>query len=156
MTPTLTPFPLFTAYEPDGVALIARMFHWHGPKGSGPVDSDTLYSVAQPIASDACECVPGGALLALARSCAKAPSRAAPMMPGERSTADAKLALDDATVAIPSLFRLRTSPPAAWIAASAVADAFWSTRTMYCCTPEAARSEERRVGKECGDRRATA
>src|SRR5437899_11781754 len=123
ITPTRTPLPLFTAYEPDDVALIARMSHWHGPKGSGPAVSDTLYSVAHACASIACECVPAGAPLTVARSCPKAPSRAAPTMAGERSTADAKLTLDDVTVAIPSLFRLRTTPPAAWIADSAVADA---------------------------------
>src|SRR5437899_13062539 len=95
ITPTRTPLPLFTAYEPDEVALIARMSHWHGPKGSGPVATDTLYSAAQANASDACECVPAGALLAVVRSCAKAPSRAAPTMAGEHSTADAKFASDD-------------------------------------------------------------
>src|SRR6267378_3943506 len=73
-TPTRTPLPLLTAYEPDEVASIAR----------------------------------------------------------ELITAEAKVALEEATVATPTAFMLTTRPPAAAIAPYAAAEALWSIRTTYC------------------------
>src|SRR3989442_7346837 len=131
ITPTRAPLPLLTAYEPDVVALIARISHWHGPSGSGPVIADTLYSDAQAAISTACERVPSGTAAVFAPTRAKPAFRAAPTLALDPCTAVSKRALADATDAIPTLFMLRIAPPAASIAPTAASGRLWSTRTMY-------------------------
>src|SRR3979490_1780590 len=94
ITPTLAPLPLFKAYEPEGVAWMARMSHWHEPIGSGPAFSGTLYSAAQVPASAARVFVPGGAA-AVAPGCRDTQhERAAPAMMPDLWTADEKLAFE--------------------------------------------------------------
>ena len=65
MSPMRAPLPWFTAYDPAGVAPIARMSHWHALSGSGPMFAGTPYNDAQAAASAAAVFVPdGGAALA--------------------------------------------------------------------------------------------
>src|SRR6266550_4773939 len=122
ITPTLAPKPLLTAYEPDVVALIARISHWQGPSGSGPVVGETLNSVAQAAASVVCRCVLSGTSALFVPPWAKPALSAAPTMALDPRTAVAKLGLADSTVATPTLFMLRIAPPAASIASTAASD----------------------------------
>jgi len=87
MSPTRTPLPRFTEYEPLLVAPIARMSHWHALSESGPTAADTPYSEAQAAASAAAVFVPsGGAAAAVVwatpriDSVAAAPTSRRPML----------------------------------------------------------------------------
>ena len=96
---------------------MSDMSHWHGANGSGPEFTGTLKSAAHAAASVAWVCVlSGGASTVAAVVCPKPALSATPSIDGEFITAEAKVELDEVTVATPTAFMLTTRPPAAAIA----------------------------------------
>src|SRR5262245_37570078 len=115
MSPTRAPSPWLTAYEPDGVALIARISHWQTPSGSGPSSAGTEKS------DEHAACSAGTVFSAVARevcrvgSVAPPPnhaSRATPVTAPETRSVCWNDGFEDVTVAIPSLFSPTIVPPA--------------------------------------------
>src|SRR5262245_48993641 len=112
------------------------MSHWHAPSGSGPMFAGTEYSAEQGA------CSPGTVLTTVVRcvnrvgSLAPPPNHpfgATPTTAPEVRSACSNDGFFDVAVAMPSLLRLTTVPPAFWIAASPRGDCPSLRTTMYFC-----------------------